>query len=240
MSTDVQKDRKKAFTSAALAIRMVVMLGIANNMKPNIYLAEQRLFLEDVDSMIPSSFGKWKEEKSRELSVINPQQVELINRIYAKVINRTYRNEDGQRIMLSIAYGRDQRSDMAVHYPEVCYPAQGFTVTELTRDSLEVVDRRLNVKRMNANMGSMRNEPVTYWVTIGDHAGVEGFQRRLIEFRYGVKRIIPDGLLFRVSSIGNKPMVEYRAHDRFITDILASVPEDVRDFFSGKPENYRR
>ena len=32
----------------------------------------------------------------------------------------------GRQIMLSIAYGEDQRDGMKLHYPEVCYPAQGF------------------------------------------------------------------------------------------------------------------
>jgi EpsI family protein len=39
-----------------------------------------------------------------------------------------YVNASGYRIMLSLAYGSDQRGALQAHKPEVRYPAQGFTL----------------------------------------------------------------------------------------------------------------
>ena len=48
-----------------------------------------------------------------------------------------------------------------------------------------------------------RNEPVTYWLTVGDQVITNKFDKRIAEIRLGLTGQIPDGLLFRVSSIDN-------------------------------------
>jgi EpsI family protein len=55
------------------------------------------------------------------------------------------------------------------------------------------------VRRLFTSKGS-REEPLTYWFTVGDRA-VQGWNARLVELSYTLTGQIPDGLLFRVSSI---------------------------------------
>ena len=106
--------------------------------------------------------------------------------------------------MLAIAYGKDQSESSQVHTPEYCYPAQGFAVTPTINGSIEYVGGKHSVVQLIATgMGGTRVEPITYWIVIGDHIVTKGQkQRRNARFYYGFNGFIPDGIFFRVSSIG--------------------------------------
>ena len=83
----------------------------------------------DLEDSIPKTFGEWRAELNPSGLVVNPQQTELLSKLYTHTLSRSYlNNKTGQRVMLSIAYGDDQRDSIQLHYPEVCYPAQGFQV----------------------------------------------------------------------------------------------------------------
>ncbi len=92
--------------------------------------------------------------------------------IYEQVLNRTYTNSRRQRIMLTIAYGSNQRDTVRIHRPEACYAAQGFVVTPPVNDQLELGSGQghlLPVRRLVASAGP-RYEPITYWTVIGRKA----------------------------------------------------------------------
>src|SRR4030095_12799698 len=74
--------------------------------------------------VVPVEFGDWSEVKEAGL-VVNPKVDELIRKIYVETLTRTYVNRGGDRIMLSMAYGSDQRGVLQAHRPEICYVAQG-------------------------------------------------------------------------------------------------------------------
>ncbi|MEO7368289.1 MAG: exosortase C-terminal domain/associated protein EpsI, partial [Gemmatimonadaceae bacterium] len=78
-----------------------------------------------LEQMIPKEFGDWREEPQRYQQVVNPQTQELLDKLYSQILSRTYVNSAGYRIMLSLAYGTNQRGSLQAHKPEVCYPAQG-------------------------------------------------------------------------------------------------------------------
>ena len=79
-----------------------------------------------LEAMIPKRFGDWREKHFEH--VVNPQERELLDKLYSNTLSRTYVNSSGYMIMLSLAHGRDQRGDLAAHMPEICYPANGFTL----------------------------------------------------------------------------------------------------------------
>jgi EpsI family protein len=68
-----------------------------------------------------------------------------------------------------------------------------------------------------------RNEPVTYWFNVGDTAIKSKLQQRIVEFQLGLTGQIPDGLLFRVSSIDKDPARAFKAHESFVIDLLSTV-----------------
>lgn len=186
----------------------------------------------NLDGMVPRQFGAWREEAQARAQVVNPQTKELLDKLYSQILSRTYVNAEGYRIMLSIAYGNDQRGNLQAHKPEVCYPAQGFTLQSLTRAILATEFGNIPATRLFTTMGA-RKEPVTYWFTVGDSAVKSGIEKRIVEFRYGLTGQIPDGMLFRVSSIDGDQARAYGFQDQFVAQLLDAVPPADRLRLSG-------
>jgi EpsI family protein len=179
-----------------------------------------------LEAMIPQRFGEWREESQQQARVVNPQTKELLDKLYSQLLSRTYVNADGYRIMLSVAYGSDQRGELQAHKPEVCYPSQGFKLHNTSSGPLHTDFGNIPANRLFTTLGP-RNEPVTYWFTVGDSAVRSAVEKRMVELRYGLTGQIPDGLLFRVSSIDADQGRAYGAQDRFINDLLqAASPAD--------------
>jgi EpsI family protein len=79
------------------------------------------------------------------------------------------------------------------------------------------------VRHVLAMLGP-RIEPITYWVLMGDEATISNTQRRLVSIRYGLRRLIPEGMLVRVSSINPDMPEALDLHRRFIRDLVAQLP----------------
>jgi EpsI family protein len=138
--------------------------------------------------------------------------------------------------MLSIAYGGDQSDTMAVHKPEVCYPAQGFQILKSPTVGFFSTDEgSIPVKRLVATQGQ-RIEPITYWTTVGDTVSVSGMERKLQQLKYGLTGKIPDGLLFRVSSIQADDAKAYQTQDAFTRGLLKAMTPSGRQRIIGTPE----
>ena len=134
--------------------------------------------------------------------------------------------------MLSMAYGDDQRGGLQAHRPEVCYPAQGFKLGKVEDGALPTPFGTIDVRRLTTSLGA-RNEPVTYWLTVGDQVIKNKFDKRIAEIRLGLTGQIPDGLLFRVSSIDNDPARAFAMQQKFAADMMAAVPAETRRQLSG-------
>jgi len=89
-----------------------------------------------LENIVPTKFGDWRELPAQGVQVVNPQTKELLDKLYSQTLTRTYANANGYRIMLSMAYGDDQRGNLQAHKPEVCYPAQGFQLHSNAEDEL--------------------------------------------------------------------------------------------------------
>jgi EpsI family protein len=215
-----------------LLILMLAASGLALALRPTQKIADQGPTL-DLEAMIPHTFGGWREEEQNGMQIVDPQQQQTIDRIYTQILNRTYVNAAGYRIMLAIAYGDDQRDAMQTHYPEVCYPAQGFEVLSRESGNIESPKGNIPVKRLVTSLQNRRLEPVTYWVMIGDVAITGGWYKKLAEMRYGLSGMIPDGLLFRVSSIDHDDQHAFRMHQLFVNDILSAISLPDRKRISG-------
>jgi len=180
-----------------------------------------------LEKMLPKQFGEWKEDLDQLGQVINPQQKEVLDRIYNQTLSRTYINASGQRIMLSVAYGADQSDAKQLHYPEVCYPAQGFQILSKSSGVIKTTFGSIPVKRLLAVIGT-RSEPLTYWTTVGNKVVLGNRETKLEQLRYGFRGEIPDGLLFRVSSISSDETQGYILQESFLQSIIAAMPADTR------------
>ena len=189
----------------------------------------------DLEVLIPKTFGDWKMDETIAPLIANPEQEAMIQKIYSQTLTRTYINSSGDRIMLSIAYGGDQSDTMSVHKPEVCYPAQGFQILKNTADTFSTGAGEIPVKRLVATQGR-RIEPITYWTTVGEKvAAVNGLMWKLNVLKYGLTGKIPDGLLFRISSIQADETQAYQTQDEFARDLLKVMSPSGRERIIGNP-----
>jgi len=180
----------------------------------------------DLDAMIPARFGNWTVDDTVAPLTPDETQKELIATLYDQTLARTYVNDAGQRVMLSIAYGGDQSKQLQLHLPEVCYVAQGFDMVRDQKSELATHYGTGPIKRLVARQ-NVRNEPITYWVTIGDKAVMSGLGQKYQRFLYGLTGKIPDGMLVRVSTIDADENSAYRVQDRFVNQMLdAMSPRD--------------
>ena len=187
----------------------------------------------DLEALIPREFNDWKLDLSTAPLLVNPEVEGILSKIYSQTISRTYINNQGERVMLSIAYGSDQRKDLQVHRPEVCYLTAGFDISELTKTFVDTTIGRIPVMHLVAKQGT-RNEPITYWIRMGDSVTRGWFEQKSATLRYGLTGKIPDGLLFRVSTISNDEQESYRIQQIFLTSLLQAVRSEDRHWLVGR------
>jgi hypothetical protein len=51
---------------------------------------------------------------------------------------------------------------------------------------------------------------------------------KLVQLRYGVRGLIPDGLLIRVSSLDRDADAAFKQHEEFVRALMASVQPSLR------------
>jgi len=227
-----------------ISSRIVVFLAmlfaawLSYALTPTVRMAKDASSL-DLASVVPDSFGEWSIDPNVTQLIIDPRVRETIDLIYTDTLTRTYVDSKGNRIMLSIAYGADQGRANQVHKPEVCYPAQGFVINDLKKAELQLQGWSLPVMQMVA-VQSHRTEPVTYWIVVGDEVVRGSVEQNLARLQYGFRGLIPDGLLFRVSSIQNDSRQAYELQKQFIRDLINALPSVARSRFIGKHALHQR
>ncbi|WP_374511662.1 exosortase-associated protein EpsI, B-type [Niveibacterium sp.] len=218
---------------ASLAVLvMIIATFAAHLLTPKQKLSEQDPI--DLQSTIPAEFGDWGQDAVNPRVVVNPQQADLISKLYSQLITRSYVNrKTGTRVMLSIAYGADQRDSTQMHYPEVCYPAQGFVLKTNEKGVLRLRVGDIRVRRLQTELGAERHEPVTYWTMIGYRPVLGGVEKKIAEMRYGLTGMVPDGLLFRISTIDDDPASAFATQQAFANDLLGALPARSRHRLAG-------
>lgn len=222
-----------SFKNLVLLLLMVFAAGMGYTLRPRISMADERPPIV-LHAMVPTNFGEWHEEANVTAQVINPQQQSVIDKIYSQTLSRTYLNSKGYRVMLSIAYGKNQNDALSLHKPEVCYPAQGFNLLGKEAISLELQGGPISATRIETSLGQ-RNEPVTYWTIVGDRIVTTNLSKKLAEIRYSMQDRVPDGMLFRISSIDKNTSSAYAIQAQFARDIAAAIDSTNRTRFIGDP-----
>ena len=214
------------------ALLMLAAAGLALAMKPTQKIADARA-KPDLKAMIPQQIAGWKIDPLIAPIEPSPEVQAYLDKIYNQTLSRTYVHPGGGSIMLSIAYGADQSDSLRVHAPESCYVAQGFEVVSQAAGALATQYGALPVKRLFAVRGN-RNEPITYWVVVGDKATPAGIRQKLAQLSYGLTGKVPDGFLVRVSSISSDPPQAYRQHEDFLKAMLGAMNEIDRFRITGR------
>jgi EpsI family protein len=211
--------------------------GLAEALKPRELMAKAST-VPDLETVIPRKFGQWTFAPS--IGLVTPSgptgyaREELSAKIYSQEVTRGYVDGAGNVVMLLIAYGPIQDYRLKAHLPEVCYGAAGFRVSKktVTEISYQNDAAPLALSRVTASKEG-RFEPVTYWIRMGNDVVTGVFDRQLARMKYGLQGLIPDGALFRVSTVGMSEEAAYRLQDQFIRDLIGAIPPQNRAFFVG-------
>ena len=129
-----------------------------------------------------------------------------------------------------------QSDRLQLHHPEVCYTAQGFRVTKPVTSNFawDPAGKPIPLTRLVA-VREGRTEPIAYWMRIGYDVTNSNLARNALKLQYGLRGWIPDGALFRVSTL-NVPAEQAPAvEEKFIRDLLQAVPPETRAFIIGEP-----
>jgi EpsI family protein len=210
---------------------MLLSAGLGAALTPTRFVSDE-LPPVDLQAMVPKAFGEWQELPVTLTQIINPQQQETLEKIYSETLSRSYVNAQGYRVMLSIAYGKNQNKALELHSPEVCYPAQGFSLNDRHKAPLEILGKTLSATQIETNLGQ-RYEPVTFWSAIGTTVPGTTLEKRMVEFRYAITGRIPDGFLVRVSSIDRDSPNAYAQQARFAGDLVQALAPADRARFVG-------
>ncbi len=218
--------------SLILGLLMVLSGVLSKFMTPTVQHAPQ-LNTINLEIMIPLAFGQWKIGPSSATTIVNPETQAAIDKIYNQTLSRTYINNHDERVMLSIAYGANQSTDLHVHRPEQCYAASGFDIDTTVNALVDTPIGRIPVMHLVAKQGT-RNEPITYWIRVGDSLTRSWIEQKLAAIGYSLTGKVPDGLLFRVSTISNNEQDSFRIQQVFLSDILQAVRSEDRYWLVGQ------
>lgn len=218
----MQGSRNMMKKACLLALAMVLTSAFSSVfvLRPQ-PLAEARA-KTPLESLFPERFGNWQLDPAAS-ALIRPafEQAKRFQ-MYDQVLERTYMDERGRRVMLSAAYGRQQSVGLQMHLPEVCYKAGGFKVGDVEAGQIALGGNTLLVKRLFASMDG-RPEPITYWRLLGDEVVGDETRFKLRQLSFGSTGAVPDGMLVRVSTIDPDTRHAYTVHEDFVREMAAAM-----------------
>jgi EpsI family protein len=215
----------------ALAAAMAGTAAFAAYVRPRAIAPDRRLVL---DRLFPTQFGRWETDRVAGAFVRAADRQGQVSRLYDQVLERTFIDPAGQRVMLSVVYGAAQSADLQLHRPEVCYRAGGFRVGDLQQATLTPDGRVLPVTRLLASMPG-RPEPITYWMLRGGQHAARSEVPLGTRLRSLLQRVEADSLLVRVSSIDDDAQRAYRLHAEFVAELLRAIAPADRALVAGTP-----
>jgi EpsI family protein len=224
--------------STNILLACVALLGamlLAMAMTPHNLMARTHDVF-NIDKHLPTQFGDWKPVEG--LNVVAPPAPDSLEReVYNQEASRGFVDPEGHVVMLMVAYGESQSDRLQLHHPEVCYTAQGFRVsgTSSARLAYSPSAPPLKVTRLVAAREE-RIEPISYWMRIGYDNSNSNWTRQMLKLGYGLRGWVPDGALFRVSTVGVPAEQGFKIQDRFIRDLLHAVDPATREFMVGDPK----
>ncbi len=211
---------------------LLVAAGAAAALTPRnrlVLLRDRKL-----DDIVPQRIGDWKFVNSDAI-VLPKSPGSLADRLYSQTLSRLYQSYDHQPMMLVIAYGAVQNDLLQLHRPETCYTAIGFTITQSRR--AEVAFRpgvALPIRQLTAT-SDQRVEPISYWTRIGDDLPTTGSEQRWVKLRQQMRGYLADGILVRVSTIGEPNAATFRDMADFTRQLLLTMKPGDRDVLIGRP-----
>ena len=221
--------------SSIVAILLVAIASAGVLLRPSINAAAPD---PELERNVPQRFGDWRMLPNPLLQAsVSTQGATSTDQPYDEVVSRTYVNSRGDMVMLALAYGKNQRQEVKVHRPELCYPAQGFKVMSLRPAVFEgmrseVSGENVTGQRMVVD-GRGNKEVVSYWIRIGDTYSSSPWRIRWQIMQEGLQGRMTDGILVRVSQrveAGADPLPTHLLLEAFAKELVQAVPDQTRTY----------
>lgn len=216
-----------------IGLAMLSAVGLTYALTPTAKIADQESKL-NLETMIPQQFGDWKVDETIVPLQVSPDVQAALDKVYNQTLSRTYVNSRDERIMLSIAYGTDQSDNVQVHLPEGCYRGQGFAVSNKTESVMQTLFGKIPVAKLIATKEA-RYEPITYWVVVGGQVARDNWEMKKAKLKFALKGEVADGLLVRVSSVGQDAQRGYEIQREFSEAMLKALTPEQRARMIGAP-----
>lgn len=221
--------------SLVVAVALMLIAGAGIMLRPSINSAAPSPHL---DKAVPEQFGDWRTLPNPLIQAdLSTDGATSTDQPYDEIVSRTYVNSSGDVVMMALAYGKNQRQEIKIHRPELCYPAQGFKVKSLkpavfdgvysALSGADVVGRRMVVH------GKGSDEIVSYWIRIGDTFSANPWRIRWQIMQEGLQGRMTDGILVRLSqrvAPGTDPAPIHAVLEDFAKQLVKATPETTRSY----------
>lgn len=216
---NVRLDRRKVIIG--LGMMAASATAFARVPVPN----RPKLPKKEFEDLIPDSVGQW--QFATVSGVVLPPPDALSERLYDNLVTRIYTNPAGEAVMFLAAYNNRQDGVLQIHRPEVCYPAGGFTLSQTEQTRIPLGPSLTLPAHAFVAKARDREETVLYWTRVGSQFPQQWSEQRLAVIAANLRGIIPDGLLFRVSTFGNSG-AELGMLKDFTRSFIAASPAKLR------------
>jgi len=185
--------------------------------------AESKLGTQQLERVIPLVCGNWRAHSEPE-DTAPERDDSLAHTIYDQVLVRHYRDAAENVITLLCAHGPRQTDTLQLHRPDECYPAFGFQLGPMSRET--ITRAGMNPLRLIhvAATTAQRHEQIAYWTRIGDELPTSAVTQRLAIIRAAIAGTHVDGLLMRVSNALPDAIAARALNSGFVRALLAAIP----------------
>ena len=208
---------------------MLAASGVALARMPSAHLAP--IAKQRFDGWVPDTVGPWQFATAS--GVVLPPPDALSDRLYDNIVARVYDAPGLPSMMLMIAYNNMQDGVLQVHRPEICYPVGGYALTPTREHELSIGNQMIPANVFAAS-GQERTEQILYWTRIGNEFSRSWTEQRMAVARANVAGRIPDGVLVRVSLLGNDPQAALPLLERFARSFVGASPPPLRQILVGR------
>jgi EpsI family protein len=215
-----------------LGLPLLAAAGGAYALKPRNrmnLLGERKM--EDV---VPMAFAGWEVTPSNAFVLPEAREGSLAAELYDQQLSRLYTGADRLPVMLVIAYGSTQSDLLQLHRPEVCYRAFGFEITRSERVDVPVGPVQVPMRALTARTND-RTEPILYWTRLGDLLPTSNQEQRLMRMRTELAGYVADGVLVRLSTVGEPDPAVFEQMEDFARALLLAIAPDAREALVGRP-----
>lgn len=135
-------------------------------------------------------------------------------------------------MMALLAYNNKQDGMLQVHRPEVCYPVGGYTLIDKAPTDLEMGENAIPSSSFTA-VSEDRTEHVLYFIRLGTRFPRTWAEQRTVVIEANLRGFIPDGMMFRVSTLMRDRDAAFEAMRAFAQGFFQASSPPLQKLLAG-------